>query len=169
MAKKNKIDLWSLIIFGVLVVSLIMVIVGVCIAWTSTTVTLLSKDSVSTTTLAKWAESNSKVEDGIDGFGAMAAFAYITLALAALTAILFVVSKFVNVKIMKWALLAVSALLVVSAIITIALTYSFGGKLSNSDLGEFASGKTAPAAGAWLASIFGIVGGAAGSVGALKK
>ena len=120
-------------------------------------------------TLADWSELNGKTQDGIDGFGVMSAFAYITLALTALTAIVFVVSKFANVKVLKWALVAVSLLLVISAIVAIATTFSFGGNLSNSDLGQIASGKTAPAAGAWLLTVFGILGGAAGVVGALKK
>ena len=91
---KKKIDVFSIVIFAVLVLAVVMVIVGICIDWTSTTTTLLGHDSVSSNTLADWSELNGKTQDGIDGFGVMSAFAYITLALTALTAIVFVVSKF---------------------------------------------------------------------------
>lgn len=169
MAKNKKLDLLTLILFGVLAVSVIMVIVGVCIDWTSSTVTLLGKDTVDTQTLANWAESNSKAKKGIDGYGAMAAFAYITLVLVLLTAIAYVVSKFVDISVMKWVVVGLAALTVISAIVVLITTYTFCGNLTDTDGGQWASAKTAPAAGAWLAAIFGIVGGAAGVFGALKK
>lgn len=169
MGKNKKLDLLTLILFGVLAVSVIMVIVGVCINWTAITTTLMGKDSVDAQTLADLAETNSKAKDGLDGYGAMAAFAYITLVLVILTAIAYVVSKFVDVKVLKWVVLGLAALTVVSAIVAIATTYGFCGNYTNTEGGALASAKTAPAAGAWLAAIFGIVGGAGGIVGALKK
>lgn len=169
MVKKNKIDLTALIIFGVLIVSIIMVIVGVCIAWISTKATLLGSSEVATSKLSELADANSKSKEGIEGFGAMQAFAYITLVLTILTAIVFVVSKFVDVKILKWVVLGVAALTIVSAIVAIATSFGFCNKYTNTELGALASSKTSPAAGAWLATIFGIIGGAAGVFGALKK
>lgn len=174
MGKSKKTDVFGIVIFAVLVLSLVMAIVGVCIAWTSSTATVLGKESETVTnTLADLAKSNAdaiKLSDkGLEGFGVMQAFAYITVALAALTAVVFVLSKFAKIKVLKWILIAVSALLVISAIVTVATTYGFCGKYSNSDLGVLASAKTVPAAGAWLLTIFGIVGGASGVVGSLKK
>ena len=169
MAKNKKLDLITLILFGVLAVCVIMVIVGVCIDWTSTTTTLLGKDSVDKSTLANWSEANGKAKDGIDGYGAMAAFAYITLVLVILSAIAYVVSKFVDISVLKWVVVGLAALTVICAIVSIITTYTFCGNFTNTEGGQLASAKTAPAAGAWLAAIFGIVGGAAGAVGALKK
>ena len=173
MGKSKKIDLVALIVFGVLIVSIVMVIVGVCIAWTSSTATLLGKDSVTNRTLSEWTELNAELvklnDKGYEGFGVMQAFSYITLALTVLTAIVFVVSKFVNVKVLKWVVVAVAVLTVISAIVLIATTYGFCGNLTNTDGGQFASTKTVPAVGAWLATIFAVLGGAAGAVGAIKK
>jgi len=160
---KKKIDLVALIIFGVLVVSLVMTIVGICIAWTSTTGAL--SGNTTTSKLSDWAKLNADMvkltEKGLKGYGVMSAFAYITVALAALTAILFVVSKFANVKALKWTLVVLSVLLIVSAIVTISTTYGF--------CKDYTIAKQAPAAGAWLVTVFGFLGGAAGAVGALKK
>lgn len=175
MGKNKKVDLVALIVFGVLVLSIVMAIVGVCIAWTSTTVKasdiLGGAAKTTTTTLSDLAEANSKLVknggDPIDGFNAMAAFAYITVILTGLTTVSFVVSKFVKVKALKWVTVALSLLLVVSAIVAIATAYSFCGNYKADAL--VASSNTVPAAGAWLLTVFGILGGAAGVVGALKK
>lgn len=172
MAKNKKIDLVALIVFGVLLVSIILVVVGVCIDWTTTTGSSVLGESVEKFKLSDWAEANGKAKDGIDGYGVMAAFAYITLVLTILTAVAFVVSKFVNVKVLKWVVLGIAALTVISAIVLIATTYSFCAnyKMDVDIFGiNLANAKTSPAAGPWLAAIFGIVGGAAGAVGALKK
>lgn len=172
MSKSKKVDLISLIVFGVLAVSVIMAIVGVCIAWISTSVESIAGNSEPTTsTLADLAKANSEqyklTQKNIDGFVGMQAFAYITLVLSALTAIVFVVSKFVDVKVLKFVVLGVSALLIVSAIITIALSFSFCSDYKVDVV--IAKSKTVPAAGVWLLSIFSILGGGAGVIGALKK
>lgn len=171
MAKNKKLDLITLILFGVMAVSVIMVIVGVCIDWTSTTTTasglLGGGSSTETAKLADWAEANGKAKDGIDGYGAMAAFAYITLVLAILTAIAFVVSKFVDISVMKWVVVGLAALTVISAVVAIITTYTFCDKYQ-ADIG-IASAKTSPAAGLWLTAIFGMLAGGAGITGALKK
>ena len=80
MSKNKKVDLLAFIVFGVLVLSIVMAIVGVCIAWTSSTVSSIISDKTETTTLGDWAELNSSAikftDKGIDGFAAMQAFAY---------------------------------------------------------------------------------------------
>lgn len=171
MSKNKKLDVLTLILFGVLAVAVIMVIVGVCIDWTSTTAKVSSAlgggSSTETAKLADWAEANGKAKDGIDGYGAMAAFAYITLVLTILTAIAFVVSKFVDVSILKWVVVGLAALTVISGIVVIITTYTFCGNYKAGGLvGEIT---TAPAAGAWLAAIFGMIAGGAGITGALRK
>ena len=169
MAKNKKLDLITLILFGVLALSVIMVIVGVCIDWTSSTLTVFGKDTVDKSTLANWAEANSDTKNGIDGYGAMAAFAYITLVLAILTAIAYVVSKFVDISVMKWVVVGLAALTVICAVVAIITTYTFCGNLTKTDGGQWASAKTTPAAGLWLTAIFGMLAGGAGITGALKK
>ena len=173
MTKSKKIDIIGLVILGVLVISVILTIVGVCIDWTTSTTTVVGQKGVTNTTLAKWAENNSNMieinDNGYEGYGAMAAFAYITLALTILTTLVFVVSKFVDVKVLKWVLVGVAALTVVSAIVMIATTYGFCGNLTNEKYGSWASAKTAPAAGPWLLFVFSLLCGGAGVAGALKK
>jgi hypothetical protein len=153
MAGGKKIDLVKAVAFGALVVSLILIIVGVCLDWVVNN--LSSKLNLS--------YPLSDLSQG-DGYGAMAAFAYITLALAAVAVVLVVVNYFLKNKIVNFCILGVSALIVVSGIICLALTYSFvENTLGGSDLGF------APAAGPWLVFVFAVIGGAAGVVGSLKK
>ncbi len=154
MAKSKKIDVLSLVIFGVMVLAIVMAIVGVCIDYTASTSKYLSSSS----TLAQLGELNSYLT--VDGYGAMAAFAYITLVLSIVTAIVFVVSKFIDVKVMKWVVLAVSALLILSAIIALIIAFTFCSTYKDS---------IAPAAGPWLLAVFSILSGAAGVFAALKK
>lgn len=177
MGKSKKIDLVAIIVFSVLVIAIVMAIVGVCIDWTSTTSSAaVVGSSTSTSKLSELADANKKlVDNGADplkGFGAMSAFAYITLALAALTTVVYVLSKFLNVSFLKWVVIGLSALLVISAIVAIATTFSFCSNYKmDASIGgvNLANSKTSPAAGPWLLSIFGILGGAAGVFGALKK
>ena len=169
MAKSKKLDLITLILFGVLAVCVIMVIVGVCIAWTTANTAVGGKTV--TITLSEWAEHIADAvklsDEGLKGFSVMQAFAYITLVLTILTAIAYVVSKFVDIKVLKWVVVGVAALTVISAIVAIATSYSFCG--TDGAKVVCLSKEVAPAAGAWLTAIFGIVGGAAGVFGALKK
>ena len=43
--------------------------------------------------------------DPMEGYGVMSAFAYITLALSVGTTLVFVISKFAKVKVLKWVLI----------------------------------------------------------------
>ena len=172
MGRSKKIDWVSFVVFGFLVLSIVMAIVGVCIAWTSSSVTsVIGKTESTTSTLGDWAklhENASKVSDGgLEGFAAMQAFAYITLALTALTTVLFVVSKFINVKFFRFLVMASAALLIISAIVCISLCFNFCGKYEV-DAGVAAT-EVVPAAGAWLLTVFSVLGGGAGIVGAVKK
>ena len=64
---KKKIDVFSIVIFSVLALSIVMAVVGICIAWTATTVKvadLLGGASKTTTSkLSEIAEANSKLVD----------------------------------------------------------------------------------------------------------
>ncbi len=170
MGKSKKPDVLTLILFGVLAVSVILVIVGVCIDWTSTTVKasgiLGGGSTTGNVTLSGWADLNDKYKS-LDGYGVMAAFAYITLALVILTAIAYVASKFVNVSVLKWVVAGLAALTVISAVVSIITTFTFCGNYEeNIGIG---SATTSPAAGAWLVAVFGMLGGGAGITGSLRK
>lgn len=164
MGKSKKIDLVALIVFGVLVVAIVLAVVGVCITWTSYT-GLTNK--VVTETLGDLAEQNQNAikltKESLEGFNVMQAFAYITLAMTILTAIAFVVSKFVDIKVLKWVVIGIAALTVISAIVSIATTCGFCDK----DFSELL-GRT-PAAGPWLLFVFSVIGSGAAIGGSLKK
>ena len=171
MGKSKKLDIITIVVMAVLAVALIMTIVGVCIDWLSLTTEKLigSGNNTDAWKLSELIEMNNKTDKKLySGIDAVNALAIITVILSGLTLISFVASKFLDVKVLKFVVIGLSALLIVFALITLILTFT----CTNTDACEAikkAGGKYAPAAGAWLLSIFGIVGGAAGVVGALKK
>jgi hypothetical protein len=157
MAGGKKIDLVKAVAFGALVVSLVLIIVGICLDW----VVYETSNALTGKITSKYALGSEYITD-FDGYGAMAAFAYITLALAAVAVVLVVVNYFLKNKIVNFCILGVSALIVVSGIVCLALTYSFSAKI-------FLEIGYVPAAGPWLVFVFAVIGGAAGVVGSLKK
>ncbi len=162
MSKNKKIDLFGFIVFGVLLLSIVMAIVGICIDWTAGKIESIIGNSESISfTLSELAKNDT------DSFTVMQTFAYITLALTGAATITFVVSKFLNLGFFKFIVVVVCVLLIVSAIITIATTFSFCGNYKID--GGLVGTKCVPAAGAWLLTIFSVIGGLAGIVGALKK
>ncbi|MCM1546607.1 MAG: hypothetical protein NC033_06200 [Clostridiales bacterium] len=170
----KKFNVVSIIILAVLGVALIMGIVGLCIDWLGSTSEALGKTSKDADTLAIMIKDNNNADGKLySGLGAIQAFAIIAVIAAALTACSYVVSKFVDIKVLKWVTVGCAALLIVSALLALILTFT----CTNTDaiktlkeIAEAAHGKLtfAPAAGCWLLSIFGIVGGAAGVYGGLK-
>lgn len=178
--KSKKFDIISIVIFAVLVVALAMTIVGICIAWTkSVSATDLGggSSSQSTNTLTAWLNSQSeKTANGgepISGLNVNVAFAIMTVIFTGLTAIAFCANKFSGIKALKFVLLGCGLLALACGVVTIITGYTFTNGLANGGLSwggvNFGSVKSSPAAGLWLLSISGIVGGAAGAVGALKK
>jgi len=178
MANKKKISVVSLIVAAVLAVAFILTIVGICIVWlkTTTTTTLGNSTSETTTnyTLSDLLSSNSDAKangaDGIKGLGANTAFAIMTVVFCGLSLIGYIVNKFLNNNIVKWVVVALSALTVICAIVAFITAFTVAGNLANGgfDLVVKADAKTSPSAGAWLMFIFGLVGGGAGVFGALK-
>jgi hypothetical protein len=164
MAGKKKLDVVKLAILAVVVVCLVLVIVGVCITWVTRT---------SSATLLGTSKTNYLLGDEYlakaDNYGTMVAFAYVTLGLAIVCALVCAASVLLNNKIVNYAALAVGILLIVSAVVSIILSYTFCSGLLNISIGNDASSAAAPAAGAWLVAVFGFVGGAATVVGSLKK
>lgn len=173
--KKAKLNVFGLVMLLVILVSLIMTIVGICIAWTATTVesSLAGASKTSTSTLAELLEANANAKElGAEGnakLEASAAFAIITVVLAGLTLISYALKSVLNLKIVKLLTLILSLALVVCAVITLITTFTFAGSAGSADLGAIVKGSTAPGAGAWLLAVFGIVGGAAGTIGCFAK
>lgn len=171
MGKTKKLDVISIVIMAVLGLALVMTIVGICINWLGLTTEKVFGNGTNTEMwkLSKLIKDNNDADKELySGIDAVNAFAIISVILSALTLISFIASKFLDVKALKFVVIALSALLIVFALITLILTFT----CTNTDVCEIvkkAGGKYAPAAGAWLLTIFGIMGGAAGVVGALKK
>lgn len=169
MAENNKkFNVVSIVILAVLGVALVMGIVGLCINWLSMSFQGTS-DSIK---LAEMVSDNKTYKDfaGKDlylGIEAVQAFGIITIIAAALTAASFVVSKFVNVKALKFVTIGLAVLLIISALLTLLLTLNSTTSIYCNELKK-AGAKFIPAAGCWLASIFGVLGGVAGIVGAVK-
>lgn len=170
MANSKKLDVVSIVIIAVLVVGLILTIVGICTNWISQTLTVAGKSIDEPLKLKDYVEN--EVTD-MDGFGAMYAFSIITIIVTALAAVAYVVSKFVDIKVLKYVVIGVSALAIICAILALILTFThINAAYSDAiDAAESMGGKytVVPAVGCWLLAIGGILGGAAGVYGGLKK
>lgn len=171
MAGNNKkFNVVSIVILAVLAVALIMGIVGLCIDWWS----MSAEGETEAAKLADLIDANKEVGKSVyAGAEAAQAFGIIAIIAAAVTAVSYVVSKFVDVKALKWVTLGCAVLLIVSALVALICTFCFGTSdelKAMKDMAEAMGSKITymPAAGCWLLSIFGIVGGAAGVYGALK-
>lgn len=167
---KSKFDVLSLVIIGVMALAVVMAIVGICISWLSLSAKGINgKTTTEFTTLAKMVEANNEVDKKLySSLDAIYAFAILSVILSALVLIIYILSKFVKVKALKFVVAALSALLVVFALLSIILTFT----CYNTDLCKVTinlGGSYAPAAGAWLLAVFGVLGGASGLAGALKK
>ncbi len=159
MAENKKFNVVSIVILAVLGVALIMGIVGLCIDWLT-----VSYNSLSDSAKLKDLVEAKEIYKGID---AAQAFGIIAVISAALTAVSYAVSKFVNVKALKFVTIGLAALLIVSALLTLILTFTCTTGEEFKAMKEHGY-KYIPAAGCWLLSIFGIVGGAAGVYGGIK-
>lgn len=155
---KNKINLANIIVCAVLLVMAVLTIMGVCVNYIGLSIKTVLGNSYTGYALG------SDMLTGGDGYGAMAAFAYITMALAIIALILYIVYKLLDIKALKLAMFAESALLVICAIAALILAFTFGGGDGN----DWASYSVTPAIGAWLVAIGGILSGATGVIAALK-
>ncbi len=171
-AKKSvEFSLIDIIILGVLLVGAVLTIVGVCIDYqTSLTTGLLTGENLAEGVYKLNAEQWAEFE--IQGYGAMATFAYLTLGFACASLVGFVVRKFIDNKIIKLCALGVSLATVVLAVVAMILAFTFAGEGIKLNFGGWNVGsitKFTPAVGAWLLSIGGAIGGLAGAIGAIKK
>lgn len=174
MADKKKFNVVSIVILAVLGVALIMGIVGICIDWLSATTKIGSVSSTDATKLAELVKDNKDAGgDLYKAIGAVQAFAIIAVIAAALTLVSYLVSKFVDIKALKFVTIGCAAVLILCSLLALILTFVTGTSEVFDYLkkaAEAAKGKftVMPAAGCWLLSIFGILGGAAGVYGGLK-
>lgn len=171
----SKPKLLTIVLCAITVVGLILVIVGFVGNYISmsaegeTEVFKLSALSKDYNEIAKIDKAAAK--EAFPGFGAMRAFAIITIIAICLTVVCAALNAVIDSKIIKYITLAVGAVTAVMAIIALITAFVFGSKvakLENEGLEE-ALLKIRPAVGAWLLAIGGIVGGAATAVSAVKK
>ena len=155
---KNKMTLADIIICAVLLIMAVLTIVGVCVNYTSLSITLLGSTSSTGYALG------NEMLTGADGYGVMAAFAYITMALSLVTLLAYIVYKVMSRKILKTILFVAATLLLISAVVAIITAFTFGGGEGS----DWASYSVTPAVGAWLLAISGILGGITGVAGAIK-
>ena len=175
MAESNKkFNIVSIVILALLGVALIMGIVGLCLDWWS----MSAEGHSEAAKLKDLIDANKEIKDlggkaVYAGAEAAQAFGIIAIIAAALTAVSYVVSKFVDIKALKWVTVGCAALLIVSALVALICTFIFGTSeylKAMKEAADKAGSKLTymPAVGCWLLSIFGVVGGAAGVYGGIK-
>lgn len=161
---KKKFNVLSIVVLAALGLAFIMGIVGICIAWLSAK---MPGTSAVTDTLKELLDTN-KVVDAYKGLEAIEAFAILAIISSALTAVSFVISKFINIKPLKYVTAGLAALLTLSALLAIILTATCT-NTTYFQKAKAANASFVPAAGAWLLSIFGIIGGVLGLIGSLDN
>lgn len=167
MATKKKIDVLSIVICAVLLVATVVSIVGVCIAWISSTGSVTGTSYPSETISDLLEASDALVSAGgnaISGLNANAAFAIMAVIFCGLTLVGYLLSKLFDIKVMKFIVLALAILAIVCAVVTLITAYTVAG-----DEVYYLGRDAKPAAGVWLVTIFGVIGGCAGAFAAIKK
>ena len=112
--------------------------------------------------------------DGLDtelagSFKAMASFAILTVILAGATTVLAGICKVLGWKLFRFILVIVAIVCVVCGVVSIITSFTFCDKLGGGSIGDLFSGENAPAAGAWLTAIGGVLAGLAGVFAAVKN
>lgn len=173
MAKKKKMSLLEIVIAVALILTFALTVVGLCIDWTATTVEVAGKSVTTTTTFPKMLETQATAKengsDGIAKFDANAAFAIMTTILCGLLSVVYAAKILTKNKIAHLLSLALSALVIVCAIVTVSTAYALTADMFSVDTGSLVKGETIPAAGVWLVTVFGVTSGVCGVVGALRK
>lgn len=160
--KDKKFNMLSIVVIAVLGLSVIMCIVGICIAWLSAK---MPASSAVTNTLQELIDSNKLIE-AYKNLGAIEAFAILTIILSAFALASYIVNKLINIKALSYVTPCLSALVIVSALLSMILTITS----TSTDICVAAKDqgmKFSPAAGAWLLTVFGLVGGIFGIIGSL--
>lgn len=163
---KKKFNLLSIVALVSLGLALIMGIVGVCINWLNMTISGVSESSNLSDLLDLNKLAGNLLFNGLD---AILAFAIIAIIAAAGAAVLFVLSRIFSAKPLKYIAGALSGLLIISAVLVLFLTFICTNTDVCKNLKETQDAKYIPDVGAWLLSIFGIIGGVLGAIGALDN
>ena len=126
MAKKKSISLGAIILTAIALVGAVLTITGLFLNWTKYSVESVLLNKEYQYTLKDLAETNSNLGDnGFKMFGAMNAFAYITMILALVSFASVALAKFLNMKLIK----PVAALLtILSTILLIVFVCMFCSK-----------------------------------------
>ena len=102
MAKKKSISLGAIILTAIALVGAVLTITGLFLNWTKYSVESVLLNKEYQYTLKDLAETNSNLGDnGFKMFGAMNAFAYITMILALVSFASVALAKFLNMKLIK--------------------------------------------------------------------
>ena len=166
MAKKKTASLFGLILMAVAVVGAVLAVIGVFTDWVKYVVEMAGREALSEgITLKELAEFSEQLEM----FGAMNAFAYITMILSIVSAALLVLVKFLKMGILRPITGLAGLLTVVSAVLMIVFTIMFCSKNANFSLWDYTSGKYTWDMGAILASIGGVIAGVCAVVGYKRK
>lgn len=151
MAKKKSktsVSINSLFAILIVLVGLALTIVGVCITWANYNVTSIIGDSTTALLL-------SDLTDG-DGYGLMAAFAYITLGVSALCLLVAVAREFVSgIPSIVQGVSALAAL--VCAVVLFVVTIIFCNSNAELAIGSIVNGSLAIGIGAILAPVGGVL------------
>lgn len=152
MAKSKKMNTAALVAAGLVVLGLILVIVGMVVTWISAEGEALKMSDIT--------DANNLYKEfadkSMDGYDAMNAFMIITVIVAAITLVGAGVGLVLKNKVVKLIVAVAAVLTVLAAILTLVFTYQFCDKYSSAFV-EFA-----PAIGAWLLTVGGVIAGVGG-------
>lgn len=170
MAKKKTSSLLGLILMAVGIVGAVLAVIGVFTDWVSYSVESIIGGGSTPATLKELADTNDALSQlgGLEMFGAMNAFAYITMVLTVVCAALLVLVKFLKLGILRPITGLAGILTVLSAVLMVVFTIVFCSKNAGVEIGGLAEGKYVWAIGAILATIGGVLSGVAAVLGRKK-
>lgn len=170
MAKKKakKLGLFGLIFMLVSIVGLVLAVVGLCIDFFESSITAIGETRSSGMGLF---EDYSIIEATMDGdmtIVLVQVFAIVSLVLTALGCLITVCGSLGIVRVGGLVKILGAALVVVLAVLVIVFAATYAGQAPAVDAGDFGGTKFAPAAGAYLMMVGGIVTGASMLLAKLK-
>lgn len=150
MKKKSSISLGTLISAAISLVGVILTIVAVCSSWLTYKAESVLGDGSTAFQLGELSE--------LEGYGLMAAMAYVTLAVAVIALVLRVAEAFTK-AIPSIASKGVGILAIVASIAVLIASIVVCSNNGGFSLGAYASGKFVISAGVILSTVGGILGG----------
>ena len=169
--KGKKAGSFGYILLLCILVTTVLAVVGVCIAWVnySSENALEILESSNDFKLGDLFETYKDSEAEIAGsFRVVAAFGILTVILSGATLVLAGISKVLGWKLFRFLLIVAAVVCVVCAVVSIVTTYTYCDKAFGFEIGDIAKGSWSPAAGAWLTAVGGALSGLLG-IGAAAK